>query len=472
MAEEDGKRPENGGFKGSRSGRRRVPPTIDLPASEVTPVTGPGAGGLADEPLDPASEVPLDAAVPPEPAAAEPTRAYDDTPPARDPAGNPKTATDRPTSPPQPESRGMGNNFAAAVLGALAAVILVYFAAAAGLLPSRDQRAAEALQRVNSLQQSIASLRASLPAPADLTPLSDRVAQLEAATAPLATVGEQLGALEGQLQALNAGGELAPRVEALAVDLANLRQEIATATAANPEGVLAIGGTVTELQTRLAAIEERLTAFDPARLDALAAEVGNLSQEVADLDQRLARVEEAPEVAEAARRTAEIMAVGVLRTAANRGEPFKAELDLIDALGVEHPGLATLAPLADAGVPTPATLREDFETNVMDAILAATEAVPPGANFIDRMVGGVRSLVSVRPAGPIEGTTPVAIVSRVRANLQSGELEAAAAEWDSLPESGKSVSAAWAERLKARIALDAAMNEIAASLAPAAPAPG
>ncbi|MCC6981912.1 MAG: hypothetical protein IT535_01445, partial [Bauldia sp.] len=150
MAEEDEKRPESEGLKGTRAGqRRRVPPTIDLAPSEVTPVAE-ARSGLADEPLDPASEVPLDAALPAEPGA--PTH---DPPPASIPAnGSRMTDTDRAASTAPPPGGGIGNTFAAAVLGALAALILVYFVAALGLLPSNDRRAAEALERVTALQQS------------------------------------------------------------------------------------------------------------------------------------------------------------------------------------------------------------------------------------------------------------------------------------------------------------------------------
>ena len=471
MAEEDDKRPESGGLKGGRPAqRRRVPPTIDLAPSEVTPVGGEGRGGLADEPLDPASELPLDAAIPAEPAD-EPARAFQPDDPTATADGRPMHDSGRPAN--SPPTGGLGNAFPAAILGALAALILVYFVAAVGLLPSNDRRAAEALQRVNSLQQSIASLRSSLAAPADLAPLTQRLGDVEAAAAAIGPVQDQLGALGQEVQVLAAAlpPDIGAQFSALAADLAALRGEVAVAATANPDSPLAVAGIVGDLQTRVAAAEERLTGLDPTRFEALLAEVGSLSQEIADLDQRLSRVEDAPAVAEAAQRTAEIMAIGVLRSVANRGEPFKAELDLVGALGVEHPALAVLAPEAEAGTPTAEALGEAFQPEVMDAILAATEAVAPDANFLDRMVGGVRSLVSVRPASPIEGTTPVAIVSRIRGALVSGDLVAAAAEWDSLPEAGKAASADWAGRLKARIAIDAAMNDLAATLAPSTGAP-
>lgn len=469
MAEEDEKRPESEGLKGTRAGqRRRVPPTIDLAPSEVTPVAE-ARSGLADEPLDPASEVPLDAALPAEPGA--PTH---DPPLASTAAnGSRMTDTDRAASTAPPPGGGIGNTFAAAVLGALAALILVYFVAALGLLPSNDRRAAEALERVTALQQSVASLRSS-QASTDLAPLAQRVSDIEAATAALGLVQDQLGALGQEVQALAASvpPDLAAQVSTLAADLAAVRGEVAAAATANPDSPLAVAGAVSDLQARLAAAEERLTALDPARLDSLTTELGSLSRALAAHDQRLGRVEDAPAVAEEARRTAEIMAVGVLRSAASRGEPFKAELDLVGALGVEHPALAALVPLAESGTPTVEALAQSFDPAVMDAILAATEAIAPDANFLDRMVGGVRSLVSVRPAGPIEGTTPVAIVSRIRAALQSGDLATALAEWESLPEAGKAPSADWAAQLRSRMAVDAAMNDLAAALTPDDPAPG
>ncbi|MGE0724095.1 MAG: COG4223 family protein [Alphaproteobacteria bacterium] len=463
MAEDDDKRPESGGLKGPRPGqRRRVPPTIDLAASEVTPVES--AGAVRDEPLDPATDLPLDEAVPPEPA----------EPAAADPSDPPATETtamnDAPPRTDQPSAAPVGNAFLAAVLGALAAVILVYLFATIGFLPGRDDRAGEALQRVNSLQQTIADLRRSIPPPTDLAPISERIGDLESLTASLGPIQDQLAALAGQVDTLagtiptEAGADIA----ALTADLAMLRDEVTAAATVNPDSPLAVAAVVRDLRARLDAADTRLAALDPGRIDAIAIELGNVSRMLAAIDQRLGRVEAAPGIADQAKRTAEIMAIGMLRGTAGRGEPFDGELDLVAALGVEHPALTTLAPLAQNGTPTAADLAASFDPAVMDAILAATEAIPADANFFDRMVGGVRSLVNVRPAGPIEGATPVAIVSRIRAALLAGDLATASTEWQALPDDGKAASADWAAQLEARIAVDRALDQLATAFAPSA----
>jgi hypothetical protein len=149
------------------------------------------------------------------------------------------------------------------------------------------------------------------------------------------------------------------------------------------------------------------------------------------------------------------MAFAGLRAAAERGESFREELALLRLLGVDAAILAELDPAKD-GVPSKIALAAGFDA-VADAIITASTPASGDATMLERIWDQARSLVSIRPVGPIAGSTPEAIVSRMRAAVNGGDLSAALAERAALPEGGKSASSAWARDAEARLALDRAV---------------
>ena len=82
--------------------------------------------------------------------------------------------------------------------------------------------------------------------------------------------------------------------------------------------------------------------------------------------------------------------------------------------------------------------------------VALTSPIPDNAGTVDRLLESARGLVAVRPARPTEGADPDAIVSRIRGALAAGDLEAALAEWKTLPDSIKSPTAEWARLAETR----------------------
>jgi hypothetical protein len=71
----------------------------------------------------------------------------------------------------------------------------------------------------------------------------------------------------------------------------------------------------------------------------------------------------------------------------------------------------------------------------------------------------------VQPAGPLEGSSNEAIVSRIRAALESGNLSDALSQWQSLPEPARNASAQWGQKLKTRVEAGAALDGVLADLA-------
>ena len=127
------------------------------------------------------------------------------------------------------------------------------------------------------------------------------------------------------------------------------------------------------------------------------------------------------------------------------------------------PALDTLKAQSATGLATPASLAASFEP-AADAILALDAPKPEG--IVSGLLANARSLIKVRPQGPVAGDTPEAIVSQIRAALAAGDLTSAYALWEKLPEQARAVSAQWAEKLKARLDAGTALEGVMQALTP------
>jgi hypothetical protein len=134
------------------------------------------------------------------------------------------------------------------------------------------------------------------------------------------------------------------------------------------------------------------------------------------------------------------------------GRPYRSELDALAGLGLDSHAVEGLAAQADTGLPTMAELRAGFEQAVASVDLR--QPIPEGTGTLDRLVMSARSLVEVRPATPTEGADPAAVLSRIRAALDSGDLGTALTERSALPEELRTATAEWAAAAEARRAAD------------------
>ena len=196
-----------------------------------------------------------------------------------------------------------------------------------------------------------------------------------------------------------------------------------------------------------------------------------LGDRVAAVEASLAAVKETvaglaaqPGPAAESERAARAVAIGVVRQAADRSGPFTADLAILQTLGIDAAAVADLQPLAEKGAPSFGELQKAFP-GVANAILEATSAPGPDAGFLDRVAAFGRNLVTVRPTTAIPGATPEAIVSRMQAAVDRGDLAAALAEREGLPESGKTASAAFAQSATDRVAIDRLVGGLVQSLA-------
>ncbi|MVA57990.1 COG4223 family protein [Agrobacterium vitis] len=437
-----------------RSKTTEEPVTIDLTATPVqTPETVPNSG---DEPKnekpaedagltsatatqqpentpDPLAETPAvtvadDPSAPPaETVASDPESAKQDqahfggetsafSPPPPDEPGPPPTdaTSEDHTSEPTPRSSSpvTSSLVAAGIVGGLIALISAGALQYAGVLPSAGSGSGK---DDNAISQQVATLTAD-------------VERLKAGTASGSASGD-LSGLENRLTQLESGQQQTS-VDPAAVS--DLQAKLASANQA-----------IDQLKSDLAGRVEKLTENQT-----------EVSDKVSAIETKINKPRDDIEVARA-------IAASALKTAADRGGPFLAELRTLGSIAPEDTAIAALEPYATTGVTSRAELQRQFGP-VADKILSTINAPAESANIGERLWASAMSVVKVRPVGNVEGDSASAIVARIEDKIRNGDLKGAAAEWDSLPEAGRTVSADFKKALDARITVE---NQVSDALA-------
>lgn len=280
---------------------------------------------------------------------------------------------------------------------------------------------------------------------------------------PDARPGEPLPAPEAE----EAIATLRDRLAAMERDLSELRNRLSEATG-DPA---ATASRLSELENRLEQIENRPppgvdpAAFDQAQtrieelsgqLDMLTSRLGQIETRIADLERQAGEREPA---AEAAQRTAVALALQNLDRALEGSAPYAAELRTLRALlKGEHPTLDILAAHAETGLPSRTALVARFPDTARAALRA--EAVPTNGTWWERLAGRVTSLVTIRPTGEAQGMSTEAVLARMEARLDEGDLAAAVAEGEHLRGPAADAAAEWLADARARVAAERALAEL------------
>lgn len=264
-----------------------------------------------------------------------------------------------------------------------------------------------------------------------------------------ATVDARFATLTSRLNSIAAADKLPTvdpqRIEALESEVASLKQQLAAAPspAAAPD--------LKPLEDRIAALESK-----PAPTQAAPVDLSPLQAKIDQLATRMATLEAHPPVDPKTEAAARSIAVTTLRQAAERSGGFSAELAAAKGLGLNGSALDTLQPLAAQGAPSRAELIATYPA-VSDAIRAASAKVDPNSGFFTKLAASAGSLVTVKPAGPLPGTSPAAVLSRMDAAMKSGDLAATLREGRDLDGYTRPVFADWAEKAKRRVDIDGAL---------------
>jgi hypothetical protein len=296
-----------------------------------------------------------------------------------------------------------------------------------------------------AVEDGLERLRAELTA--QIGDMSDQVAAADSGEieARLATLETQASGLFGELNSLR-------------TDLTGLESTAAELPEETAEQVAAFDAAMTAQVAGLRAELETLAGRQGAmsqRIDEVAA---SAARQIADAEAQIAEAEAAAEaqVADAAV-VAELNAVSA---ALASGAAYRAPLD---ALSGQADVPDTLARSAGSGVARLATLQAQFGDLAHEAIRQSIVATAGDSPFA-RARAELRARTVGRSLVEIDGATPDAILSRMEARLNEGNLDAVLAEAETLPDVARNVINDWLSAVAARRDALAGFDALAAEL--------
>ena len=241
----------------------------------------------------------------------------------------------------------------------------------------------------------------------------------------------------------NAGLQaLQDKIAAIEKSMATLGQAVRDAA---PAEMTAIGEKLAAVETAVNAATTATSAND-GRLGTVEKGLQTLEQNVASLAGKIDAQASQPKVALA-------IAASGLKAAVDAGGAFVAEVETFRRRSAECAGTGRIGTVAEKGVPS----RDEIAAQAPAAVTAMIDAgrtVDENAGYFERLLSSAKSLVKVRPVGPVEGAGVPETVARLEAALGSGDYDKAVAEYGTLPEAPKAAGHAFMEQVRARLAAE------------------
>jgi hypothetical protein len=281
-------------------------------------------------------------------------------------------------------------------------------------------------------------------------------------SAAVAALEKRIGALESSAGAWNTA-DLDKRVTALEAASAgngaasDATQRLATQAKDLRADVDAEKGEIPELSARVAKLESdvpKATASGSdlaalaARIDKIEAALAAPKNETRVAEEKLAAADNATTIA---------IIAEVAEEKLRSGAGFGHELATLQRLGVDAAALAPLEAVVN-GAPTNDALATTFNA-VAPHVLAATSQ-PDTGSVTDRFLTHLHNLVKVRELNETAGDDPQALVSQIEAESRRGDIGAAVASFDKLPEAARKAAGDWPTLARARQAAEAALQSI------------
>ncbi len=293
-------------------------------------------------------------------------------------------------------------------------------------------------------RQAVAPPVTTAPSPSIPDDIAARLDKIEAALkAPLpeSALEGRLAATEVQAKSLGESvSALRRRIDDVAAT-AQMAQKSADAATAAADMARSTNQTAAQ-RSDLAAVTKRIAALEAAA-NALAEQVAQHTSGADDRAVRLTIVAEA------------------LRDAAERGAPFQAELAAVKSLGADQDAISALEPFAANGIPNAAILAHELATSI-PALRQASDTAPPDATFLGKLEAHAQKLVHITPVDAPVGNEPSAVVTRLSDDAGRGDIAAALRDIAALPDTARTLVAAWIKKAEARNAALAASRQIAA----------
>jgi hypothetical protein len=354
------------------------------------------------------------------------------------------TAAETRADPPAPKA-APPNSARSLLAGAVGGLVVSALGLGAGysLLTSKAD-GTDTQNRLGALEAQARQTNDALGAEANhesaaLAALEKRITALEASAGASNTtdLDKRLAALEAASTGNGAAGDATQRLAAQAKDL---RADVDAEKGALPE-----------LSARVAKLEADTQKASGAGPDAatLAARIDKVEAALAaPKNETRAAADNAAAVA--------IIAEGAEETL-RAGAALGPELAALARLGVDAAALAPLQAVAN-GAPTNSALATSFSA-VAPHVLAATSA-PEQGSVSDRFLAHLHNLVKVRELNETAGDDPQALVSQIEAASRRGDIGAALASFDKLPEAARKAAGDWPTLARARQSAEAALQSI------------
>src|ERR1700730_13251805 len=254
------------------------------------------------------------------------------------------------------------------------------------------------------------------------TDLANRVAALESMLTPLAErIAELERAVRDSAATARMAGEQADKV-------AGLFDEVKKSGAEQNSLQQHERSTLESLADRLKMLESAQTA---------------LHQKQEELDRAANATAGAPGKAVRA-----AIVAAALRGAVERDEPFTVELAAARSLGLDERALASLEPFATTGVPTRNELLRDLSALLPE--LRVSVPVSRDLGYLDRLQASAVKMLNIHPVGDEPGDDPATVIGRIEFKMAQQDIAGVVAELDKLPASAKEFAQSWRTKALAR----------------------
>ena len=326
----------------------------------------------------------------------------------------------------------------------------------------------EAIARIDSLQDDVRDRLAGI---------DERLTALESSTAHVMSAAEAVlmlsgyddfveFRLDGVRDALTAeeNDDLANRIDqvdsrldTVVSDLSILRELVEVGGGMESAAVSSeVLGRIARYQTELTRLEndlEDVVSRQEAamnRIDEVASRLDDVAGSLAKLNSRTSGV--AP---------VQLTELDDIRSALASGDAFSHAVNALAARpDIEIP--PALSDIASSGTPPLAELRRGFPEAAYGAV-QATVMAETGDGWLERSIGFFRSLVVTRSLEPRDGDDVDAVLSRMEARLETGDLNAVLSEGRALPEAASGSMADWLADVRRLNAALAALDGFAGS---------
>ena len=382
-----------------------------------------------------------------------------------------------------PKSGGFAGGFVGGLLGGVAIVALGYVGLQQGwfTLPS-DTTKVDALQSelkqvenklsevprvdVAAIDQKLAALEGKIEG-LGAAPVQEEVASEENAV-PVdsnSPVGLQLEALTGRIDELK---QSVAAIDGLKTELLDAKAQLATLQAQTAEqGDLIVSKAAEQadvLEEELKTAKDDILSSADRRINDVVVQLANFSDKISSeataLGERVTALEE-NNLSEKMQNSAQTIALAGLENAVASGADYSLALKTFANVVGDHEAVKALGAYASTGAPTAKKLASDFRAKYDDIL---REAEGAGATtLLDKFLISAQSMVKVHSLnGEQKGKSLTSRLGVIEFHVKQGDLVKAGEEWDALPDAARNSKAGadWVEGLKARIAVNAAMDTI------------